>query len=131
MGQLAKPTLALIVGPENTRNLAGLLFENSEYQAREVDTCGAALQYLACNGLDVSVCFAELVGCPDGDCANFARDIAREYPWVRLVISTPEVSATAMPANTSIIEHPWAPLDVIIQAERASSAQRLAKLASH
>jgi DNA-binding NtrC family response regulator len=131
MGQLANLTLALIVGPENTRNLAGTLFEGSNFQAREVDSCEAALRFLAREGLEVGVCFADLAGCPDGDCTNFAREVARDYPWVKIVISTSQVNASMLPANTKIVDHPWAPLDIIRHAEHASSEQRLARLASH
>jgi hypothetical protein len=131
MGKIAKPTVALLIGPEDTRQLAGLLFENSDFRVSEVDGCDAALKYLSTHGLEVGVCFAELTSCPDGDCASFAKEIAREYPWVKLVISKPAHEAASLPANASMIEHPWAPIDLIIQAERAALDQRRARLSSH
>jgi hypothetical protein len=54
-----------------------------------------------------------------------------DFPWVKVVISTPQVNELALPSNARLINHPWAPLDLIRHAERAGSEQRLARLGSH
>jgi CheY-like chemotaxis protein len=123
MGMLARPALALIVAPnQNSRELMGLVVENSDYQVREVETPEAALRFLASDGLNVGVCFAEFLVAETEAGIVFAQDVWRDYPWIRVVISASELDLVRLPSNASRIDHPWHPLDIIIQAERAKSA---------
>lgn len=132
MGMRAKPTLALVVtSHENERAMIGVLLENSDYEVREVGGFQAALDVLACAGLDVGLCVAEFEGPETEACIQFTRTLALDYPWVRMIISAPDIDLGPLPGTTARISHPLLPLDVIIQAERVRSAQKLAMLGSH
>lgn len=131
MGMRANPTLALVVtSHENERAMIGVLLENSDYQVREVGGFQAALEVLACAGLDVGLCVAEFAGPETDECAQFARTLSVDYPWVRMIISAPDLDLGQLP-GTARIRYPLLPLDVIIQAERVRLAQKLAILGSH
>jgi CheY-like chemotaxis protein len=88
MGALAKPILALVLtSHQEEREIIGTLLENSGYEVREVGGVQPALDLRASVGLDVGMCFAEFADQDAAECAEFARDIARDYTWVKVVIS--------------------------------------------
>jgi CheY-like chemotaxis protein len=129
MGVLAKPTLALVLtSHEEEREMIGTLLENSGYEVREVGRVQPALDLLASVGLDVGMCFAGFADPDAAECAEFARYIARDYPWVKVVISAPTIDTGWLPANAERISYPPLPLDIIIRAERIKFVRQIAVL---
>jgi hypothetical protein len=108
-----------------------LLCEDTGYEVREVDCAGAALAFLAAEGLHVGVCFADLGGAAEMNPADFASELYREYPWIKVAISSSLAVDSSLPASTRVTASPWLPLEIIMQAESANDVRRRAKLASH
>lgn len=114
--------LALVVEDEpQIRDLAETLLEETELAVIGCDSAEAALRVLQERGGDVALVFADvrLAGAMDG--LQLAHAVATLWPRARLVITSGHgVSRPDLPPEAVFIQKPWRPLDVLVEAERAS-----------
>ncbi|AWN39050.1 response regulator [Methylobacterium radiodurans] len=120
---IAEPRrLALVVEDEpQIRALAETLLEETELAVIGCDSAEAALRVLQDHGGDVALVFADvrLAGAMDG--LQLAHAVATLWPRARLVITSGHgVSRPDLPPEAVFIQKPWRPLDVLVEAERAS-----------
>lgn len=114
--------IALVVEDEpQIRALAETLLEETELAVIGCDSAEAALRVLQERGGDVALVFADvrLAGAMDG--LQLAHAVATLWPRARLVITSGHgVSRPDLPPEAVFIQKPWRPLDVLVEAERAS-----------
>ncbi|XAP12236.1 response regulator [Methylobacterium fujisawaense] len=115
--------VALVVEDDPAiRALAETLLEETELDVVGCDSAEAALSVLQARGGDVALVFADvrLAGHMDG--LQLARAVATLWPRARLVITSGHgLPRPEMPPEAVFIAKPWRPLDVLVEAERATS----------
>ena len=116
-------SLALVVEDEpDIRELAEALLEETDLDVIGCDSAEAALAVLRERGGDVAMVFADvrLAGAMDG--LQLARAVATLWPRARLVITSGHgVRRPELPGEAVFIPKPWRALDVLLEAERATS----------
>ncbi|WP_092042800.1 response regulator [Methylobacterium pseudosasicola] len=117
------PRLALVVEDDpEIRALAETLLEETELDVVGCDSAEAALTVLQARGGDVALVFADvrLAGAMDG--LQLARAVATLWPRARLVITSGHgIRRPDLPREAVFIAKPWRPLDVLVEAERATT----------
>ena len=120
----ARPPIALVVEDEaSVRDVAVVLFEESEMRAIPCDTAEKAFAELCRHGDETAVLFADirLAGLMDG--VDLAYRVRRMWPHVRIILTSGYANTMAdMPDNVVYLPKPWLALDVLMQAERAAAA---------
>ena len=115
--------VALVVEDDPAiRALAETLLEETELDVVGCDSAEAALSVLQARGGDVALVFADvrLAGHMDG--LQLARAVATVWPRARRVITSGHgLPRPEMPPEAVFIAKPWRPLDVLVEAERATS----------
>jgi FixJ family two-component response regulator len=126
MGQ-ARPRLpiALIIdADENTRNLAAVLFEETEFEVVACESAEAALAVMENVGERIAIVFVDalLPGFLDG--ADLARMVAARWPRISVVLTAgmPNALAGRLPEGALLLSKPWRALDVLVAAEKAHAA---------
>ncbi|WP_409564885.1 response regulator [Methylobacterium sp. J-026] len=117
------PQVALVVEDDpEIRALAETLLEETELDVIGCDSAEAALSVLQARGGDVALVFADirLAGRMDG--LQLARAVATLWPRARLVVTSGHgLPRPDLPPEAVFIPKPWRPLDVLVQAERATA----------
>lgn len=115
--------LALVVEDDpQIRALAETLLEETELDVIGCDSAEAALTVLQARGGDVALVFADvrLAGAMDG--LQLARAVATLWPRARLVVTSGHgIRRPDLPSEAVFIAKPWRPLDVLVEAERATT----------
>ncbi len=116
--------LALVVEDEpEIRALAETLLEETELSVVGCDSAEAALAVLQARGGEVALVFADVRLAGEMDGLQLARAVSTLWPRARLVITSGRaVSRPDVPDHAVFIPKPWRPLDVLVEAERASNA---------
>jgi CheY-like chemotaxis protein len=118
-----QPRLALVVEDDvQIRALAETLLEETELDVVGCDSAEAALAVLQARGGDVALVFADvrLAGAMDG--LQLARAVATLWPRARLVVTSGHgLPRPDLPHEAVFIAKPWRPLDVLVEAERATA----------
>ncbi len=118
-----RPQVALVVEDDpEIRALAETLLEETELDVIGCDSAEAALSVLQARGGDVALVFADirLAGRMDG--LQLARAVATLWPRARLVVTSGhDLPRPELPPEAVFIPKPWRPLDVLVEAERATT----------
>jgi DNA-binding NtrC family response regulator len=118
----AQPPIAVIVEDEaSVRDVACVLFEESEMRAIPCDNAETAFATLCEHGSETAVLFADvrLAGLMDG--IDLAHRVKRMWPHVRIILTSGYVSSKAdLPDDVVYMPKPWLALDLLVQAERAA-----------
>jgi CheY-like chemotaxis protein len=128
MGQ-ARPlrAKALVVEDDPVqREMIGLLLEESDFDVIACESAEAAELVLRRNGssLDLMMTDVNLAGTMDGVAlAHIAR---RCNPDIDVIVTSGEPLPQPLPSGAKFWSKPWAPLDVIREAERTLSARGFA-----
>ena len=119
----APPRLALVVEDDpEVRALAEALLDETELDVVGCDSAEAALEVLQARGGDVALVFADVRLAGEMDGLQLARAIATLWPRARLVVTSGRfVRRPDVPENAVFIPKPWRPIDVLVEAERATS----------
>jgi DNA-binding NtrC family response regulator len=125
MGQ-AKPLRAKALVVEDDpmqREMIGLLLEESDFDVIECASAEAAEQVLRRNGdtLDLMMTDVNLAGHMDG--VALAHIAKRRNPQLDVIVTSGRPLQQPLPDGAKFWAKPWAPLDVIREAERAASAR--------
>ena len=120
MGQ-SKPYAVVVEDEAAVRDVAVVLFEESEMRAIPCDSAEKAFATLCQHGEETAVLFADvrLAGLMDG--IDLAHRVKRMWPHVRIVLTSgyPDTNAD-LPDGAVYMPKPWLALDVLMQAERAT-----------
>ena len=128
MGQ-ARPlrAKALVVEDDPVqREMIGLLLEESDFDVIACESAEAAELVLRRNGssLDLMMTDVNLAGTMDGVAlAHIAR---RCNPDIDVIVTSGKPLPQPLPSGAKFWSKPWAPLDVIREAERTLSARGFA-----
>jgi DNA-binding NtrC family response regulator len=126
MGRARPPLpIALIIeADENTRNLAAVLFEETEYEVIAGDSAEAALAVIENSSGRVAIVFVDVLlpGLLDG--VDLARIVAARWPRISVVLTAgmPSELVGPLPKGALFLPKPWRALDVLVAAEKAHAA---------
>ncbi|MFD1303241.1 response regulator [Methylobacterium marchantiae] len=117
--------IALVVEDDAaTQEVAVSLLDETELEAVGCATAEEALAVMRDRGGDVALVFADiqLSGVMDG--LQLARAVAMLWPTARMVVTSGRRSPRPdlLPERVVFIPKPWRPQDVLVEAERATSA---------
>jgi DNA-binding NtrC family response regulator len=128
MGRAASagPIAVVVEDDEAVRDFAAAILEETDL---DVIACGSAedaLSVIREHPDEVALLFTdvELGGAMDG--AALARTVEREWPEVRVVVTSGAGPTQPLPDHAVYMPKPWLPLDVLVQAERATMAAKAA-----
>jgi FixJ family two-component response regulator len=120
MGQ-SKPFAVVVEDEAAIRDVAVVLFEESEMRVIPCESAEKAFATLCRHGEETAVLFADvrLAGLMDG--IDLAHRVKRMWPHVRIVLTSgyPDNNAD-LPDGAVYMPKPWRALDVLMQAERAT-----------
>ena len=120
MGQ-SKPYAVVVEDEAAIRDVAVVLFEESEMRAIPCESAEKAFATLCQHGEETAVLFADvrLAGLMDG--IDLAHRVKRMWPHVRIILTSGYANPTAdLPGDVVYMPKPWLALDVLMQAERAT-----------
>lgn len=119
----AHPRVALVVEDDpEIRALAETLLEETELDVIGCDSAEAALAVLQARGGDVALVFADIRLAGQMDGLQLARAVATLWPRARLVVTSGHgLTRPELPREAVFIAKPWRPLDVLVEAERATT----------
>ncbi len=120
----SKLPIALVVEDEAAvRDVAVVLFEESQMCVMACDNAEKAFATLCEHGNETAVLFADirLAGLMDG--VDLAHRVKRMWPHVRIILTSGYAgSRSDLPDDVVYMPKPWLALDVLMQAERAAVA---------
>ncbi|RTL51865.1 MAG: response regulator [Bradyrhizobiaceae bacterium] len=119
MAQALRPTALVVEDDDAQRMLVSILLEESEMHVIQCESAEAALRILDRIGMRLAMMFTdvELAGQMDGiELAFIAR---QRFPDLRVVVTSGAPRVRRLPDGTTFMAKPWAPLDVLREAERA------------
>jgi DNA-binding NtrC family response regulator len=126
MGQPWRPFAVVVEDEPVLRDIATVLFEESEMRVIPCDNAEKAFAVLCEHGSDTAVLFADvrLAGLMDG--IDLAHRVRRIWPHVRIILTSGYAGNWAdLPDDVVYLPKPWAALDILVQAEHAAvSMQR-------
>src|SRR2546423_754580 len=119
-----KRAVALIVEDDPlVRELAAALLEESDLRVVECEDAEQAFASLCKYGGEIALIFADvrLPGLLDG--VDLAQRVKVLWPHIRMVVTSgyPGSRLEALPENVVYMPKPWLALDVLMQAEHATS----------
>ncbi|MFL6839360.1 MAG: response regulator, partial [Bradyrhizobium sp.] len=100
------------------REMIGLLLEESDFDVIACESAEAAEVVLRCNGgnLDLMMTDVNLAGAMDG--VELAHIAKRCNPALDVIVTSGKPLRGPLPDGAKFWSKPWAPLDVIREAER-------------
>ncbi len=120
----SKPPIAVIVEDEvAVRDVAVVLFEESEMRVISCDNAEKAFTVLCQHGPQTAVLFTDirLAGLMDG--VDLAHRVKRMWPHVKIIITSGYASRSSdLPKGVVYLPKPWRALDLLMQAERAATS---------
>jgi len=124
MAEPRLPLALIIENDENIRDLAVLLFEETEFAVVTCESAEAALDVMEKIGDRVAILFVDvrLQGQLGG--VDLARIVASRWPQADIVLTSgmPSELLGPLPVGAVFMPKPWRALDVLIAAERAHAA---------
>ena len=118
----SKPVAVVVEDEPDIRDVACVLFEESEMRVVPCDNAEKAFATLCKHGDETALLFADvrLAGLMDG--IDLAHRVKRMWPHVRIVLTSGYPSSNdELPDNVVYMPKPWRALDVLMQAERANA----------
>jgi DNA-binding NtrC family response regulator len=115
----AAPIVMVVEDDVLQRELAAVLFEESEMEVVQCASAEAALRVLVSGGDHVAMLFTDvnLAGNIDGvELAHFAR---QWYPNIHVVVTSGRGLTKSLPEGTTFLPKPWLPLDMLREVERS------------
>ncbi|ACA15235.1 response regulator receiver protein [Methylobacterium sp. 4-46] len=121
MGKLASagPIAVVVEDDASVRDFAAAILEETDLDVIACASAEDALDVIRAHPDEVALVFTDvdLAGAMDG--GALARTVEREWPDVRVVV-TSEKGARPETDHAVYMRKPWRPLDVLVQAERAT-----------
>jgi CheY-like chemotaxis protein len=127
--------VALIVEDDNDlRALAVALLEETELRVVEASSAEQALQYLRYNAGDVAFLFSDVKLPCVMDGVDLARTVRLKWPWIRTLLTSSaplEENLDKVLKQVHFMPKPWRPLEVLIEAEKATASSRYKTIVAH
>jgi CheY-like chemotaxis protein len=129
MGQANPPRdSALIVARDaGQRDLVGVLLEECGLAVVECDNAESALSVLEAKDGRVMFLFTDISLAGRRDGIDLAREVSHRWPNVRIVATSggvPGERLKALPRDVAHLQKPWRPLDILVEAGKATDARR-------
>jgi len=126
MGRKAEqPRIALVVEDDTeVRRLAAALLEETEFDVVEAASAEEAVDYLSAHADAVAFLFADIRLPCRMNGLDLARTVSVRWPWVRTVLTSGaplDGGSHRLPGDVRFMPKPWRALDVLVEAERAST----------
>ncbi len=121
MGQALKISEALVIcSHADSRHIACTLIEESGFEVLEADTMEDGAAHLMQHAQSVSLVFAEANDAEEA--RRLALLIQDQWPWIKVLVAIDHtaVAIADMPHSAILMRRPWRPLDLLIEAERAT-----------
>jgi len=126
MGSAWKPIALVVEDDPDVRDVAVVLFEESDLRVIPCTSAEAAFSAMCKHGDDVAILFADvrLAGLMDG--VDLAHRVKRMWPHVKIVLTSghPGSRSDTLPDDAVYMPKPWLALDVLVQAEKAAASHR-------
>ncbi|TGE00190.1 response regulator [Methylobacterium nonmethylotrophicum] len=124
MGRAAStgPIAVVVENDESVRDFAAAILEETDLAVIACDSAADALAVMREHGSEVALLFTEMQLAGEMDGAALARTVERDWPDVRLVVTSRPGATQAVPDHAIYMPKPWRPLDVLVEAERAAYA---------
>ena len=123
MGQ-ARPPMAIVVEDETDQaDLVAALLEEVGFETIEVASAEEALDSLRANASRVTLLFTSVQLRSARDGVDLARIVSREWPWIRILVTSGDARAGQrdLPKSAKFMPKPWRALEVLVEAERLAS----------
>ncbi|MBK3395853.1 MULTISPECIES: response regulator [Methylobacterium] len=124
MGRAAPtaPIAVVVEDDESVRDFAAAILEETDLDVIACRSAADALAVMREHGSEVALLFTEVQLAGEMDGAALARTVERDWPDVRVVVTSRPGAAQAVPDHAVYMQKPWRPLDVLVEAERAAHA---------
>ncbi|MET7244156.1 response regulator [Methylobacterium sp. EM32] len=116
------PIAVVVEDDESVRDFAAAILEETDLDVIACDSAADALAVMRERGSEVALLFTEMQLSGEIDGATLARTVERDWPDVRLVVTSRPGATQAVPDHAVYMPKPWRPLDVLVEAERATYA---------
>jgi len=117
----AAPLALIVEDHADTRHLAAVLLEESDFSVIECDSAEAAVSVMPSLVAKEALVFIDirLPGMIDG--VDLARAVRTHWPHVELIVTSgyPGDRPAGLPDGATYLEKPWRALDILMAAERA------------
>ncbi|GJD50219.1 Protein-glutamate methylesterase/protein-glutamine glutaminase [Methylobacterium crusticola] len=122
MGRAAStgPIAVVVEDDEAVRDFAAAILEETDLDVIECGSAEDALAVMRRHGPDVALLFTEMALSGDMDGVALAQTVDRNWPDVRVVVTSPSGPGRSLPDHAVYMPKPWRPLDVLVEAERAA-----------
>ena len=123
MGQARRP-IALVVEDETDQaDLVAALLEEAGFETVEAPSADEALACLRENSSRITLLFTDVRLPSEQDGVDLAKIVHREWPWIRILITSGDHNARLrdMPKSARFMPKPWRALEVLVEAERLAS----------
>jgi DNA-binding NtrC family response regulator len=115
-----KRPIALVVEDDaSVRIDAATLLEATGFEVVEAETAAKGLCVLQDRGEDVAVLFTDVRTPGSLSGAVLAREAARAWPHVRLIVTSGHPKGDNLPRTAAFLPKPWRPVEVLAHAGRA------------
>jgi DNA-binding response OmpR family regulator len=120
---MAAKRVLVVEDEEHLRNIEGCLLEESGYVVLEATTTIEGLDCLRDHAeeIELLVINANIQGAIDG--LDLAAEVRRRWPWIRTVVTSGDI-VEQLPPGAAFLSKPFAPLDLLIVAERTALSAR-------
>lgn len=125
MGSSKQPIAVIVEDEASVRDVAVVLFEESEMRVIPCDNAEKAFVMLCQHGDEIAVLFADvrLAGLMDG--IDLAHRVKRMWPHIRIILTSGYTNSQSdLPDDVVYMPKPWLALDLLVQAERAALAMQ-------
>lgn len=106
----------MVEDDQSVRDFAAAILEETDLDMIACDSAADALAVMRERGSEVALLFMEMQLSGEIDGATLARTVERDWPDVRLVVTSRPGEAQAVPDHAVSMEKPWQPLDVLVEA---------------
>jgi len=111
----------VVESEEHLRNMEGCLLEESGFAVIEAETADEGLDCLRNHADEIELLVVEADGQGPVDGLAIAKEANHRWPWIRTVVTSAK-AVEHLPPNAMLLHKPFAPLDLLIVAERTAGA---------
>jgi len=111
----------VVESEEHLRHMEGCLLEESGFAVFEAETADEGLDCLRNHADEIELLVVDADGRGPIDGLAVAREAKDRWPWIRTVVTSAK-AVEHLPPNVVLLHKPFAPLDLLIVAERTAAA---------
>lgn len=125
---VACPVALVVEEDDAVRNLASAVLEETDLDVIACTSAEDALSVLERPDVNVALLFADAGLHGDMDGLALARTVEKRWPKVRMVVTSGSAGDrnVSLPNRAVFMQKPWRAFDVLVQADRATIAAKVA-----